>query len=53
MKPLFEFLLACLLVSVAGCSAIAGIFSHGVWAAFVVAASVAGLAVLFHAKAKQ
>lgn len=29
-----EFLLACTLLLVAGCSAIAGIFSAGIWTAF-------------------
>lgn len=53
MKPILEFILACLLVSVAGCSAIAGIFQAGVGAALILGASVIGLIVLFHTKAKQ
>jgi hypothetical protein len=53
MKPLFEFILACLLVSIAGCSAIAGIFQAGIWTAFLLGASIIGLVILFHTKAKQ
>lgn len=53
MKPLLEFIIACLLVSIAGCSAIAGIFVGSLWAAFVLGASILGLIILFHAKAKQ
>lgn len=53
MKPLFEFILACLLVSIAGCSAIAGIFQAGIWTAFILGASIIGLIILFHTKAKQ
>ncbi len=51
MKPLFEFILACLLVSIAGCSAIAGFFKAGMWAAFI--GAIIGLIILFHTKAKQ
>jgi hypothetical protein len=43
MKPLIEFLLACVLILVAGCSAIAGFFSASVWAAVFAMLSVAGL----------
>jgi hypothetical protein len=50
MKPLFEFLLACLLVVIAGCSAIAGIFNAGVWTAIVIAASITGLFFLLKTK---
>jgi hypothetical protein len=53
MKPLFEFILACLLVAIAGCSAIAGIFNAGMWTAFLLAAAIIGLVFLFHTKAKQ
>lgn len=52
MKPLLEFILACLLVSIAGCSAIAGIFKAGIWTAFIFGAAIVGLAILFHNKAK-
>jgi hypothetical protein len=53
MKPLYEFILACLLVSIAGCSAIAGIFNAGMWTAFLLVAAIIGLIFLFHTKAKQ
>jgi len=53
MKPLFEFILSCLLVSIAGCSAIAGIFQAGIWTAFIVGGAVIGLIILFNTKAKQ
>ncbi len=53
MKPLFEFLVACLLVSIAGCSAIAGIFQAGIWTTFIVGGSVLGLIILFKTKARQ
>jgi len=53
MKPLHEFILACLLVSIAGCSAIAGIFNAGIWTAFLLIATIIGLIFLFHTKAKQ
>jgi hypothetical protein len=42
MKPLIEFLLACMLVLIAGCSAIAGFFNAGLWTAIVIVASVTG-----------
>ena len=50
MKPVFEFLLACLLVLVAGCSAIAGIFNAGVWTAIVIIVAVTGLIFLLKTK---
>jgi hypothetical protein len=43
MKPLAEFIIACVLLLVAGCSAIAGIFSAGIWAAVFAAGSIAAL----------
>jgi hypothetical protein len=46
MKPVYEFLLACLLVFIAGCSAIAGIFNAGVWTAVIAITSVTGLLLL-------
>jgi hypothetical protein len=46
MKPLIEFILACLLIFVAGCSAIAGIFSAGLWSVIFVAGAVTGLIVM-------
>jgi hypothetical protein len=53
MKPVFEFLSACLLVFVAGCSAIAGIFNAGVWAAIIVLISISALILLFLVRAKK
>ena len=54
MKPLVEFVLACMLIMVAGCSAIAGIFNAGIWTAIFIAGSVIGLVVMFAApKGKQ
>jgi len=50
MKPVFEFLLACLLVFVAGCSAIAGIFNAGVWAGIIVLFAISALLILFLVK---
>jgi len=47
MKPLVEFILACLLIFVAGCSAIAGIFNAGLWTAIFVTCSIIGLVVMF------
>ncbi len=47
MKPLVEFILACLLIFVAGCSAIAGIFKAGLWAGIIVAVAVIGLVIMF------
>jgi hypothetical protein len=43
MKPLVEFIIACVLLVVAGCSAIAGIFSAGMWAAIFAAGSIVAL----------
>ena len=49
MKPLTEFILACLLIFVAGCSAIAGIFKAGLWSGIIVAVAVISLiAILTH-----
>jgi hypothetical protein len=53
MKPLTEFILACLLILVAGCSAIAGIFKAGIWTAIFAAASVIALVVMFAAGSKD
>ena len=53
MRPLIEFTLACILVLVAGCSAIAGMFSAGLWTAFFAAGSVIGLILLFTCGAKN
>lgn len=53
MKPLLEFIIACVLVSIAGCSAIAGFFKAGRWSAFLLGAAIIGLVFLFHTKAKQ
>lgn len=53
MKPVFEFLLACLLIITAGCSAIAGIFNAGMWAASISVVALAGLVILFKAKPKN
>ncbi len=47
MKPVIEFCLACLLIFACGCSAIAGIFSAGIWTAFIIAGSVIGLVAMF------
>jgi len=53
MKPVFEFLLACLLVFVAGCSAIAGIFNAGVWTGIIALLAITSLLFLFLVKAKR
>lgn len=53
MKPVFEFLLACLLVFIAGCSAIAGIFNAGLWTAVIALTSVTGLLLLLRVGAKK
>lgn len=53
MKPVIEFLLACLLIITAGCSAIAGIFSAGIWTALVSVGALAGLVILFKAKPRN
>ncbi|MBV9960817.1 MAG: hypothetical protein JO072_01105 [Parafilimonas sp.] len=55
MKPLTEFLLVCVLIFAAGCSAIAGIFKAGLWSGIIVAVSiVAVIAMLTHGtKSKQ
>ena len=53
MKPVFEFLLACLLVFVAGCSAIAGIFNAGLWTGLIALMSITGLILLFLVRAKK
>jgi len=50
MKPVFEFLLACLLVFVAGCSAIAGMFNAGLWTGIIVLISISCLILLFLVK---
>ena len=47
MKPLVEFTLACLLIFVAGCSAIAGLFKAGLWTAVFAAGSLVALVVMF------
>jgi hypothetical protein len=46
MKPLIEFMLACILIVIAGCSAIAGIFEAGIWPAIFAAASITGLVLM-------
>lgn len=43
MKPLVEFILACVLILSAGCSAITGFFSASLWAGVFAIISVAGL----------
>ncbi|MEP6467471.1 MAG: phosphatidate cytidylyltransferase [Parafilimonas sp.] len=53
MKPLVEFILACILIFVAGCSAVAGIFKAGIWTAFFAAASIVGLVLMFAAGSKN
>ena len=53
MKPLLEFTLACLLIFVAGCSAIAGLFKAGLWTAVFAAASVIALVIMFTAGSKN
>jgi len=53
MKPLVEFTLACLLVMVAGCSAIAGFFKAGLWTAVFAAASLAALVLIFTVGSKN
>ena len=55
MKPLAEFILACMLIMVAGCSAIAGMFSASIWTTVFIAGSVVGLVLMFAAgpKSKQ
>jgi hypothetical protein len=46
MKPLAEFITACVLLIVAGCLAIAGIFSASMWAAVFAAGSVIALVLI-------
>jgi hypothetical protein len=53
MKPVYQFVLACFLVLVAGCSAIAGIFNAGVWTGIIIVVAIIGLILLFVAKAKK
>ena len=53
MKPVIEFMLACLLVTAAGCSAIAGIFKAGVWTGIVIVVAIVGLILLFVVKARK
>lgn len=53
MKPVVEFILACVLILVAGCSAIAGIFNAGLWTAIFIAGSVVGLVIMFTSGTKN
>jgi drug/metabolite transporter (DMT)-like permease len=53
MKPLAEFIIACLLILVAGCSAIVGIFQAGVWTVIFAVASVIGLVFMFTSGSKN
>jgi hypothetical protein len=46
MKPIVEFCLACSLLLIAGCSAIAGIFSANGWIALFAVGSVAALVLM-------
>jgi hypothetical protein len=46
MKPIVEFLLACVLLLIAGCSAIAGIFTANLWTAIFAAGSITGLVLM-------
>ena len=43
MKPIVEFCLACVLLLVGGCSAIAGIFSANLWTAVFAVGAIAGV----------
>ena len=52
-KLLFEFVLACLLVCVAGCSAIAGFFKPEMITAFIFGGAIIGLIAFFVTKAKH
>lgn len=53
MKPLLEFTLACFLIFVAGCSAIAGIFKAGIWTAVFAVASLAALVLVLTVGSKN
>ena len=53
MKPLTEFILACLLIFVAGCSAVAEIFNASIWTSVFIAGSAIGLIILFTTKARD
>jgi len=55
MKPMVEFLLACALLLVAGCSAIAGIFSASIWTALFAVGSIVVLVLVltYGTKSKQ
>lgn len=46
MKPLIEFSLACLLLLVGGCSAIAGMFTANLWTAIFSVGAIAGVVLM-------
>jgi len=55
MKPVVEFFLACLLLLIAGCSAIAGIFTANLWTAIFASGAILGLVgiLMFGSRNKQ
>jgi hypothetical protein len=46
MKPLIEFSLACVLLLVGGCSAIAGMFTANLWTAIFSVGAIAGVVLM-------